>query len=560
VGSVACPRFQAFCQQFFKGNFVSQHQFMRTKLSLVVAAVFAASVAPAAMADNNSTQVQQMQQEIQSLEQRLEALQTQTQQTQAKVDQTTAKVDQTQVKADQTQVKVDQLSGLVPIGDKNGKTNVHSVQFGGVNVTLGGFAAEENVYRTSSLQSDVNSPFSKIAFAPVNGVAAPTNSYYNNSEFRMSERQSRFDLLAQGDVDPNTVLSAYYEFDFLGAASTANSNESNSFTPRTRHVYGTVDWLNTGWHLLAGQTWSLATMNSQGITPRNEVTPLTIDAQYVPGFVWARQSQIRVTKDWDKKYWAAISLENAQNPGVGEQLGAIGGGLLNSNGSNATNYSVNKYPDVIAKFAAETGLGHYEIFGMERNFQSTVGNTATGAQQNTWGGSVGAGMIIPVMPKQLDINLSGLYGNGVGRYGTTGLADAALDNNGNLQLLTGYSVLGAAIWHADPKLDIYLDIGEDVAEGSTYTNGATTIGYGNGVTTVTGFNGAAGGVGAGQLNKVAQVTLGMWWSAYKGSYGAAKLGLQYSHTNLTDFQLASNGPTPTTSDNMVFTSLRYYPF
>ncbi len=196
---------------------MSQHQFMRTKLSLVVAAVFAASVAPAAMADDNSTQVQQMQQEIHALEQRLEDLQAQTQQTQAKVDQTTAKVDQTQAKADQTQVKVDQLSGLVPIGDKNGKTNVHSVQFGGVNVTLGGFVAEENVYRTSSLQSDVNSPFTHIAFAPATG-AAPTNGYYNNSEFRMSDRQSRFDLLAQGNVDPNTVVSGYYELDFLGAA------------------------------------------------------------------------------------------------------------------------------------------------------------------------------------------------------------------------------------------------------------------------------------------------------------------------------------------------------
>ena len=543
-----------------------QHQFMRTKLSLVVAAVFAASVAPAAMADDSSAQVQQMQQEIQSLEQRLETLQTQTRQTQAKVDQTTAKVDQTQAKADQTQVKVDQLSGLVPIGDKNGKANVHSVQFGGVNVTLGGFAAEENVYRTSSLQSDINSPFSKIAFAPTTG-AAPTNGYYNQSEFRMTDRQSRIDLLAQGDVDPNTVLSAYYEADFLGGAPTANSNESNSYNLRTRHVYSTIDWLTTGWHLLAGQTWSLATMNSQGITPRNEVTPLTIDAQYVPGFVWARQAQIRVTKDWDKQYWAAISLENAQSPGVGSQLNAIPGGLLNVTGGFSPAYSVNKYPDVIAKVAAETDFGHFELYDLMRNFQYQAGTPtgANGAQDNVWGNSVGAGMIIPVIPKTLDFNLSGLYGQGVGRYGTTGLTDATLDAGNNLQLLTGYSVLGAAIWHADPKLDVYLDIGEDVADGSTYATASGGLtGYGNGVTTAAGFNGCATGAtlgaGCGQLNTSVQETIGLWWSAYKGSYGAAKLGLQYSHTTLTDFQLAGNGPTPSTSDNMVMTSLRYYPF
>lgn len=534
-----------------------KNTFTRTKLSLVVAAIVASGVAPTAMADDNSAQVQQMQQEIQSLEQRLQAIQTQAQQTQAKVD-------QAQVKEDLTQVKVDQLSGLVPLGDKNGKTDVHSVRFGGVNVTLGGFTAEENVYRTSSLQSDVNSPFSKIPFAPLAGTAGATNSYANESEFRMSDRQSRFDILAQGNVDPNTVLSGYYEFDFLGGAPTANSNESNSFNPRTRHVYGTIDWLDTGWHLLAGQTWSLATMNSQGITPRNEVTPLTIDAQYVPGFVWARQAQIRVTKDWDKKYWAALSLENAQSPGVGTQLNAIPGGLLNVTGGFSPAYSVNKYPDVIAKFAAETDFGHYEIFDLARNFQYTTGGTATGSQQNVWGNSIGAGMILPVIAKTLDFNLSGLYGQGVGRYGTTGLTDATTDALGNLSLLNGYSVLGAAIWHVHPKLDIYLDVGEDVAEGSTYATGTGgTGGYGNGVVSAAAFNavatGAAFGAGAGQINKSQQETIGLWWSVYKGSYGAAKLGLQYSHTTLTDFQLAS-GVAPTASDDMVFTSLRYYPF
>jgi hypothetical protein len=50
-------------------------------------------------------------------------------------------------------------------------------------------------------------------------------------------------------------------------------------------MYGSVDWDNLGLHLLAGQAWSLATLNSQGITPRNEVPPPTIDGQYIPGFV-----------------------------------------------------------------------------------------------------------------------------------------------------------------------------------------------------------------------------------------------------------------------------------
>ena len=36
-----------------------------------------------------------------------------------------------------------------------------------------------------------------------------------------------------------------------------------------------------------------------GIVPRQENVPLTIDAQYVVGFNWERQAQLRVVKDFD---------------------------------------------------------------------------------------------------------------------------------------------------------------------------------------------------------------------------------------------------------------------
>jgi hypothetical protein len=49
-------------------------------------------------------------------------------------------------------------------------------------------------------------------------------------------------------------------------------------------------------------------MNGEGIIPRKEVTPLTIDAQYVPGFTWARQPQFRIVKDFDKKFWLGLSV------------------------------------------------------------------------------------------------------------------------------------------------------------------------------------------------------------------------------------------------------------
>src|SRR6202008_888165 len=145
-------------------------------------------------------------------------------------------------------------------------------------------------------------------------------------------------------------------------------NESNSYNPRIRNLYGTMDWDYSGWHLLVGQNWSLLTLNSKGISPRNEVPPPSIDAQYVPGFAWARQPQVRIVKDFaDKQYWLALSLGNPQatfsgtaghqrptgvtvtNPVTGNTTingaPAVGGAFSGFNSVNTT--SLNRVPDVI---------------------------------------------------------------------------------------------------------------------------------------------------------------------------------------------------------------------
>ena len=199
----------------------------------------------------------------------------------------------------------------------------------------------------------------------------------HTSETRFTARQSRLSLLAQNDADTDTHLAFYGEFDFLGAAQTANSNESNSYNLRIRNLYGTVDWDSLGLEVLAGQSWSLVTLNSKGITPRNEVPPATIDAQYAVGFNWARQPQIRITKNWDKEFWLALSVENPQstiatnaNPASGVTVTdtSAGGSLFDKN----NNYSLNHIPDVIAKAAWEPRIGdaqplHVEAFGIYRS-------------------------------------------------------------------------------------------------------------------------------------------------------------------------------------------------
>jgi len=553
-----------------------QNIFTRTKISLVVASCLAASSMPAFAAD--SSQIDEMKQEIKALEQKLEAMQADVQKTRQVQQQTEAKVEETKKAQEETRAQVEQVVSSVPNLSRQvrGLPEGKGVNFGKVNVQLGGFAASETVYRSVGLQSDIGSPFSKIPFAAsaapgLVGTPGTGQAYsgpaYNQSEFRGTERQSRISLLATSAVDPNTLVSAYYELDFLSSGTTANANESNSFSPRTRHAYGTIDWLDSGFHILAGQTWSLATLNTHGITPRNEYIPLTIDAQYVPGFTWSRQWQFRMVKDWDKKYWGALSFENAQTSGVsGSNVAASniygivppGGSLFNNVGPSGTSaapvaMSINKYPDIIAKLAAETDYGHYEVYDLARNFQSTYGLAATGGatnMQNTWTNAVGAGAVIPVIGKVLDFSISGLYGKGIGRYGTSGLSDATIGADGALLPLKGSQILAGITWHADPKVDVYGNVGEEKVDSASYYNSANQLsGYG------TGF----GGSSVGNLQSVGQGTVGVWWSFYKGDYGRAALGAQYSRTKLQTFANTS-GVAMSTSDNMFFTSLRYYPF
>ncbi len=556
-----------------------QNIFTRTTISMLVASALTAASAPAFAADD--AQIEQMQNEIKMLEQKLEAMKND-------VAKTKADVQKTEEAQQETQAKVEKVASSVP----NPSTQIRGIpsgkgiNYGKVNVQFGGFAASETAYRSKSLQSDIGSPFKAVPFGAVNPA-------YNQTEFRGTERQSRVSMLATGAVDPDTIVSAYYELDFLSSGTTANPNESNSFSPRTRHAYANIDWLNSGFHLLAGQTWSLATLNTHGITPRNEYIPLTVDAQYNIGFTWQRQWQLRMVQDWDQKYWAALSFENSQTVGVGgaapagtfNQFGLVppGGSLFNPvGGPNAAGtitpaaMSMNKYPDVIAKFAAETDFGHFEIFDVMRNFQSNYGTGTAAAptaayQQSTWTNGIGFGAIIPIVDKTLEFSLSGLSGKGMGRYGTTQLVDATYNADGSINPVKSTQLLAGFLWHADPKWDIYGNYGIEKVSSTTFTSGATTYGFGDGVTGTSnlacstpnyGNNqwGAVAGCSAGgYIKDASEGTLGFWWSFYKGDFGRAAFSVQYSHVKLDSFAAALGGSMSTT-DNMLFTSLRYFPF
>jgi hypothetical protein len=435
-----------------------------------------------------------------------------------------------------------------------------SWQAGPVTLTFGGFTALESVWRSKNETADIGSNYNT-------GIPFADSSNYYLDEFRESARQSRFALLAQGPKGDTWSAEGYLESDFLSGGVTSNSTESNSYTLRMRHFYGVLRNTESNWYLLAGQDWSLATLSTTGtLNPRTEQIPLTIDAQYVVGFNWTRNPQLRFVKLFGDSAAFAISAESPQASFTGatpsttvENNPGVGGGLLPS----TNNYSLDFAPDMIAKFAFDPGWGHFEIYGMERGFRDryepTAGSVA-GTNNTTWGGSGGAGLILP-LASTLKFQASGLFGNGIGRYGSGQLPDVTVQPNGDLSAIREDDVLVGLVYNPISPLQLYAYGGQEEAQRTAFTTAAGKLyGYGN-----IGFNNSGCYLPTGSSStcvantqRLDMLIFGDWWKVYQGTIGNFQIGLQYTYEDRHAF--SGVGGAPSTNLNMGFISFRYYPY
>jgi len=437
---------------------------------------------------------------------------------------------------------------------------------GPLTITFGGFTELASIYRNRNEIADVGSvPFSQI---PV-----PTASNYYLSEFRESARQSRFAMLTQGPEWNGVKPEAYLETDFLGAAPTANSRESNSYNLRVRTFYADATWVDTGLYFLAGQSWSLATLYKNGLEARQEDVPLTIDAQYVAGFNWTRNPQVRIVEKFSDMFSLGISAESPQGVpnatnNVPSTLSAYpantyyqptgnAAGLLD----NATGYTVDPAPDVIVKAALDPGWGHYELYGLGRAFRSEVGT----ASNTVYGGGIGGGFILPLVQDVLSVQASGLIGKGIGRYGSSQLPDVTLEPNGDFSPIREYSALVGVFYYPWPSLQTYIYGGREQASAdyfdATITAGGTTLygyGYGNPLYNNSGCYDLAGKKCVFNAQTVDEVTAGFWWKYYRGPLGNLQLGLQLAYNQVDAFSGVGGAPSTNVFEGEV--SFRYYPF
>ena len=519
----------------------------------------------------------------------------------------------TALQGDVTDLKQNQTSTALSLQEtqKNITSTLESplaIHYKGITITPGGFLAAETVWRQHATGSDINTPFNSIPF--------PGASQYNMSEFFGSGRQSRVSMLAEGKLG-SAKASGYVEADFLSAGITSNNNQSNSYSLRQRQAWAQAA-LNSGWTFTGGQMWSLVTETKTGVDNRTEALPMTIDPQYNVGFSWARQYGFRVAKDFGNKAWLAFSVEDSQATLGGH--GASNNFLIGSQGTSGglynptANYSFNPTPDFVFKTAFEPGWGHYEIFGVITDFRDRVfpcaltsssgtcggkkGANAVGAfNNNDLGGGIGAN-IRGTLAKKVDIGVHFLGGNGIGRYGSAGLADVIARPDGVLTPVRNYQALGTLEYHAK-RLDIYSNAGMEYEVRQWYLNGKTPVGYGapgfsnlgcyteippaattttvatpptssggsTGTTTVPvpgaagtpltgGFNPGSLKNCTGDTRNIWEGTIGFWYRLYSGPKGRLQFGPQYSYLVRNTWE--GQGSDPSAKENMVLTSFRYY--
>jgi hypothetical protein len=466
-----------------------------------------------------------------------------------------------------------------------------------VKVTLGGFVTADTVWRQRNMVNDMATNFGAIPF--------PFQPLYNEHEFHGSARESRISLLVDGNIDPWQKVAGYFETDFLGVggsnaagAAESNYNQTNGWPLRLRQAYLTYDNSGWGFHFLAGQAWSLLNQNQVGITPRKENIPTTIDANYVVGWNYTRQWQIRAVQEFGPGVSLGVSIENpatifggstATAP-TGDGGAFASGGIVNGIEVNFANIgsggflngvtvTTDQIPDIIEKAAFDPGWGHYEIFGLQRFFTDhtltcvsgacVAGSTAmTGSTttKTTFGPSVGGSVLLPLIPRYLEFTGNVLYGRGVGRYAPGQLSDVTIAADGSLTPLVGLSGMVGLVAHPWDGLDVYAYAGLEQVSASFFDVGTMLFGFGNpgfsnvGCTIVTpsSFAGVTPTNCIANTRRLSDLTAGFWQNVYKGDYGRAAVGAQYAYIKRDVF--AGIGGAPSTNNNMIMTSIRYYPF
>jgi hypothetical protein len=487
------------------------------------------------------------------------------------------------------------------------KLPMGTFRVGAVDVTLGGYVDVSSIFRSRNEVTDLSSNFNTA-------IPFRNSPLYHENEFRETARSTRLSATATAHPDEDTTIKAYVATDFQGAGPTSNGTQTNGYVLRMREGFATYDRKDWGFGVVGGQTFSLVTMNQKGIDVFRPNLPLTIDQNYLTGFNYTRGPQIRFVKSFaNNQYWLAASFENPQtsftNTSIPSSLGTLNttnpgtGGLASGSNSGSsvcsavttttstkttivggkptstststsvcttttaagtTNYSDDIAPDMVVKAVADYDFMHLEAVALGRVFHDRLSQLGTGESNTRLTGAFGGGAIFHVIPKKIDVQVSGMAGEGIGRYGTSQFPDATIDSRGRPEPLPEWNALVGVIGHPTPIIDVYGYLGTEQVSARYYDTNVdgkvTPYGYGNPL-----YNNAGCEVElspastcVANTSGIVQGTVGGYYKFLKGPYGTMQVGAQYAYTHRSVFQ--GLGRTPQTDENTVLLSFRYYPF
>ncbi|MBV1836146.1 hypothetical protein [Acetobacter estunensis] len=435
---------------------------------------------------------------------------------------------------------------------------------GPIMLALGGFIDTGSVLQNRHTSSGI--------FNYWNGIPYKNDPNHHTNSFEGSARYSRISLMARGDINRKEAVSGFFEMDFGAGAATTDAYESNSYAFRLRQAYMAYDNSDYNFHVLAGQAWSLLTPGRAGIVPRQESLPETIESSMLAGQTWARQWQVRITKDFFKhRLWVGLSIENPQTlydaSGFTNNDGTVSlpnghYATITKDGTGLTNdapFSNEIAPDVIAKVAYDPSWGHYEIEGIAHFVHDRVSWVGGGHNYTAPTGGGGGSMILPLIPHKVELRLAGLAGYGIGRYGSVMLPDATLSALGKPKPLLSIQGTAGIVAHPDPTLDVYGYFGTQWAGKGGSEYGGQAYGYGNHLFSNAGCNIEMSSLPcAGNTRSVMEATVGAWWRFFKGRFGTVEAGTQLAWSQREAW--SGEGGKPSTSMSQIFFDFRYLPF
>jgi hypothetical protein len=314
-----------------------------------------------------------------------------------------------------------------------------------------------------------------------------------------------------------------------------------------------VQYTQSTFEFLAGQSWSFMTPGRNGLSPMpgDIFYSQDVDTNYQSGLTWGRTPGVRFIAHPNDKVAAGIALENPQQY-IGSAVvlpAAFPAAELDSGASaiGSSSAAPNQFPDIIGKIAFDPKTGsthqHIDAAFVVRGYKTfNPANSSTASETGT-GESVNV-VVEPV--KNFKLIATNYFSKGGGRYiANENIPDLVVNADQSLSTVKSWSgIYGVEVQPKNTLLYGYYSVVRADALTGFDVNGTTRIGFG-----------IPGSQSANQ--KVNELTLGVTQTLFRDpKIGGMQLMLQYSNVERTPFSAPVNTPS-TAKLNMVYVNVRY---